>query len=104
MFGSTESTESAFLDGLRAQIGKRVRIWYDVEPSEGGPLREVAEGRLTRVDSEVTLLESRLVHPSFTDDRSTRTAPTAALRGYAEVDQRTGSVVRTVLRQSRSSS
>jgi hypothetical protein len=91
--------EVAFFNGLRTQVGKLIRIWYDVESPEGAPLREVVEGRLARVDAEVTLLESRIIHPSSTVDHATRTASVALLRGYAELDQRTGTVTNTVLRR-----
>jgi hypothetical protein len=95
--------EIAFLNGLRSQMGKRIRIWYDVESSDGASLREVVEGRLTSMDSQVTLLESRQIHPSLADDHGRRTASISSLRGYAEMDQRTGTVTNTVLRRKRSS-
>ena len=101
MIAAPNPEELAFLNGLRSQIGRRVRVWYDVESSEGAPLREVVEGRLTSMDSEVTLEESRLVHPFATDDRATRTASVATLRGYAEMDQRSGTVMSTRLRPRR---
>ena len=89
---------ATFLEGLRSQVGKRIRIWYEVESSDAGPLREIAEGRLASVDSEVTLEESRLVHPAPADDHAIRTASVSSLRGYALVDPRTGTVTKTVLR------
>lgn len=91
-------TDADFLQGLRSQIGKRIRIWYDLDLSESGAVRETVEGRLTAVDSEIALDESRLIHPSPNDDRARRTAPTQAVRGYNELDQRTGLVTRTLLR------
>jgi len=94
--------EASFVNGLRAQIGKRIRIWYNVESTDGGPLREVVEGRLASVDSEVTLLDSRIIHPASLDDHARRTATVASLRGYAEMNPRTDTVANTVLRRSRS--
>ena len=95
--------DTTFLNGLKSQLGKRVRIWYDVEASESGALRETVEGRLESVQAEVVLAESRLIHPSPIDDRATRTAPTDTIRGYNELDQRTGMVTSTVVRPKRSS-
>lgn len=92
------ATDADFLQGLKSQIGKRVRISYDVELSESGAGRETVEGRLTSVDAEVVLDESRLIHPSSKDDRLRRTAPLRAVRGYNVLDQRTGLVERTLLR------
>lgn len=93
-------TDDDFVEGLRSQIGKRVRIWYEIDLSESGAGREMIEGRLTAVDAEVVLDESRLVHPSLKDDRERRTAPLQAVRGYHVLDQRTGVVARTLLRSS----
>lgn len=90
--------ETDFLEGLRSQIGKRVRIWYDVDLSESGAARETVEGRLTAVRVAVVLDESRLVHPSLVDDHARRTASLDTVRGYNELDQRTGQVTRTVVR------
>ncbi|HXY47693.1 MAG TPA: hypothetical protein VEK13_07370 [Thermoplasmata archaeon] len=102
MIGSEDSAESAFLNGLKSQLGKRVQIWYNVELSESGAGRETVEGRLDSVKVEAVLTESRLIHPSLIDDHATRTASVDSIRGYHELDQRTGSVTRTVVRPKRS--
>lgn len=91
-------TDTEFLNGLRAQMGKRVRVWNVVESSVGEALRETVEGRLTAVDTEVVLEESRLIHPSLIDDHARRTASLDSVRGYNELDQRTGQVTSTVVR------
>lgn len=101
MLSSTDSTESGFLDGLRAKVGHRIRIWYDAEYLEGEPLRCTVEGRLASVDTEVTLTESRIIHPSMMDDHATRTAPLSWVRGYNELDPCTGLVTKTIARAKR---
>lgn len=98
MHASADLAQSAFLNGLKSQLGKRVRIWYDVELSESGAGRETVEGLLTSLQVEAVLTESRLVQPSVIDDHATRTAPIASIRGYNELDQRTGSITSTVVR------
>lgn len=98
MAESGDSTDEEFLSSLRAQIGRRVRIWYDLESAEGEAERETVEGRLTAVHSEVVLDESRLIHPAVVDDHARRTASLDAVRGYNELDQVTGVVMSTVLR------
>ena len=103
MLDTVDSTESAFLNGFKAEIGKRVRTWYIVDSADGAPVREVAEGRLTTVDCDVILEESRAVHPFACDDHARRTTSVASLLGYAALDQRTGGVANTVLRGKRTS-
>ena len=97
MSGFRSLTEAEFVAGLRAQVGKRVRVWYEVESAEGGAERETVEGRLTAVLGEVILDESRLIHPSMLDDHERRTASLESVRGYNELDQRTGLVTSTIV-------
>jgi hypothetical protein len=90
--------EIAFLSGLKSLVGKRIRVWYDVASSESGALRETVEGRLASITVEVVLEDSRLIHPASFNDRATRTAPTASIRGYNLLDPVSGAVTRTVVR------
>jgi len=103
MAESVSPAEISFLGGLKRLVGHRVRIWYDVEGDDGQPLRETVEGRLDSVQAVITLSESRQIQPSLVNDRVTRTAPFAWLRGYNELNQRTGEVTSTILRSHRSS-
>lgn len=100
LLASQISTDVDFLQGLRSQIGRRVRISYDVDLSESGASRETVEGRLTAVDPLVVLEESRLIHPLFKEDRARRTTSLRSVRRYDVLDQRTGLVVRTLQRLS----
>jgi len=98
MDSAVHPNEIDFLAGLKSMVGKRIRIWYDAELSESGAGRETVEGRLESVTDEVVLQESRLIHPTSVDDRATRTASTASLRGYAWLDPASGVVTKTVVR------
>jgi hypothetical protein len=90
--------DTAFLEGLKGQIGRRVRIWYEVPSPDGGPQREIIEGRLTVVKAEVVLADSQSIHPSARSDNAVRTAPTRLILGYAELDQVSWAVTKTFLR------
>jgi hypothetical protein len=92
------ANEAVFLEGLRQQIGRRVRIWYEVPAPDGGPQREIVEGRLKEVRAEVVLADSQSIHPSSADVHTVRTAPTRLILGYAELDQVNHEVTRTFLR------
>jgi hypothetical protein len=92
------NTEGEFLNGLRGQVGRRVRVWYDVESTQGEAIRETVEGRLSSAKGELVLVESRLIHPMLAEDYARRTAALDMVRGYTELDQRTGMDKRSFVR------